>query len=59
MAQILVIPLMTRLYAAFNRPALSRKSLHRALPITVPPFIKIMPIDKNLVSPVGHHIWKT
>lgn len=32
-----VIPLLTRLYAAFMRPSFVWKSLQRALPMTVPP----------------------
>lgn len=32
-----VIPLVTILYAAFNLPSTLLKSLHLALPITVPP----------------------
>lgn len=38
MTHRLVIPRFTRLWAARSRPSRSRKSLHRALPITVPPF---------------------
>ena len=34
----LFLPRFTRLWAARSRPSRSRKSLHRALPITVPPF---------------------
>lgn len=37
MTHRLVIPRFTRLWAARSRPSRSRKSLHRALPITVPP----------------------
>lgn len=38
MTHRLVIPRFTRLWAARSRPSRSRKSLHRALPMTVPPY---------------------
>ncbi|KAF0755008.1 hypothetical protein FWK35_00018920 [Aphis craccivora] len=45
-----VIPRLTRLQAAFTRPARSLKSIHRAEPITVPPLCIIDDTEDQLAS---------
>lgn len=51
MTHRLVIPSFTRLLAARSRPSRSRKSLHRALPITVPPFGKEVKSARQTTPP--------
>lgn len=51
-----VIPFLTRLRAAFRRPSRVRKSWHRALPITVPPWVGTNQ-ERGWTGVGTHHDW--
>lgn len=54
----LVIPRSTKFLAAFRRPGLSRKSAHRAEPITVPPWESMLNVNSemNSIEKKCHHL---